>query len=64
MASRFYGLNRGQHEFDVTEGAATGATDVEIRVDTGKNLTKEEILQKLRELMNVILKNNSSTWGL
>lgn len=64
MASRFYGLNRGQTEFSVTEGASTGSTDVEVRVDTGKSLTKEEILQKLEQLRNVILKNASSTWGL
>ena len=55
MADRFFGLNRGQREFDVTEGASTGSTDIEIRVDTGKSWKKSEILQKLEELKNHIL---------
>lgn len=64
MASRFYGFNRGQNEFQVTEGASTGSTDVELRVDTGRSLTINEILDFLERLQNVILKNQSKTWGL
>lgn len=59
MASEFYGLNRGQTEFKVTEGAATGGTDIEVRIDTGKGWTMAEIQQKLEELANFILKNAS-----
>lgn len=45
MASVFYGLNRGQTENGeaVTVGASTGATDVELRVDTGKGLTRNDV---------------------
>ncbi len=64
MASRYYGLNRGQTEFQVTEGASTGSTDIELRVDTGKSLTKNDIILALEYFINIILKNASNTWGL
>lgn len=58
MANRYYGLNRGQTEFSVTEGAATGSTDIEIRVDLSKSLIKSEVLVKLDELIDHIIKGN------
>jgi hypothetical protein len=61
MPSRFYGLNRGQTEFQVAEGAATTTTDIEVRIDTGKGWTPAEVQQKLEELGNHILKNSSGT---
>lgn len=60
MANRYYGFNRGQTEFEVTEGASTGSTDVEFRVDDTKNLTKDELERFLQMLKNVILKNLST----
>lgn len=64
MANRFYGLNRGQTEFNVTEGASTGSVDVEVNIDLTKNLTKEEVLQIIYMLGNHILKNTTKTFGL
>jgi hypothetical protein len=61
MPSRFYGLNRGQTEFFIVEGTATLATDIELRVDTGKGWTAAEVQQKLGELGNYVLKNTSGT---
>lgn len=46
MASVFYGINRGQSDaqpYVVVEGASTNATDIELRIDTGKGLTKREV---------------------
>jgi hypothetical protein len=46
MASHFVGLNRGQEGAlysDFTTGTSTGSTDVELRVDDGKNLTKKDV---------------------
>lgn len=63
MASEFYGFNRGQTEFSVTEGSSTGSTDVELRVDLTKNLTKEEICSILQMLENVIMKNTTKVLG-
>ena len=46
MASIFLGLNRGvvdEGPDNITEGASTGSTDVELRIDTGKGLTRLEV---------------------
>jgi len=67
MASAFYGLNRGQTgrtsaagTQQVTESAtATGSTDVEVRIDLTKGLTKAEILIIMERLKEWILKNQS-----
>jgi len=45
MASIYLGMNRGQNpgiESSVTEGASTGSTDIEIRIDTGKGTLRSE----------------------
>lgn len=57
MASIFIGLNRGAADSpgSVTEGASTGGTDVELRIDTGKSLTRLEvtiITNRLLEYLN------------
>ena len=47
MASTYYGVFRGvNHGFqnsDVTVGASTGSTDVEVRIDNGKSWTRLEL---------------------
>lgn len=46
MASIYVGLNRGAQAMNpqnVTEGSSTGSTDVELRFDTGKGLTRKDI---------------------
>lgn len=58
MANRYYGLNRGQTNNDVTEGSSTGSTDVELRVDLSKSFTKSDILMKLVEFAMWIVKGN------
>lgn len=60
MATRRYGLSRGETEFSVTEsvGAATNADNVEVTVDLAVSLTKSEVLQKLDEIKNHITKGN------
>ena len=58
MASRYYGINRGQTEFSVVEGSSTGTKDVELVVDLSKSLTKAEVLEKIEEIKNHILKGN------
>jgi len=57
MASIYLGLNRGAEDSpgDVTEGSSTGSTDVELRIDTGKGLTRQEvtiITERLLEYLN------------
>lgn len=67
MASSYFGLNRGQTgrssaagTSPVTESAsATGSTDVEVRVDATKSLTKNEIINLLEAIKDHMLKNAS-----
>ena len=54
MASRFLCLNRGQNEFSIVENAATQSADIELRIDTGKNLTKNEVLMAVEWFENYI----------
>lgn len=57
MAKQYFGLNRGQTEFDITQDSSTVSKDVELVIDLSKSLTKSEVLIKLEELENAILKN-------
>jgi len=60
MATRRYGLSRGETDFQVTEavGAATATDDMEFTVDLTKNITKEEAMRTLRMFERWILKGN------
>lgn len=60
MATRRYGLSRGETEFQVTEGvgAATNADDVEVTVDLAKSLDKNDVIIKLKEIINHLVKGN------
>lgn len=51
MASIFIGVNRGTNDMSfnsVTEGASTGATDFEFRIDTGKGSDRFDAIRALR----------------
>jgi hypothetical protein len=60
MATRRYGLSRGETEFQVTEsvGAAVNADNVELTVDLAVSLTKEDVLLAIRKLEGHIIKGN------
>jgi hypothetical protein len=58
MADRFYGLDRGETEFDVSEGAASPSKGVEVAVDLAVNLTKSEVLMLLEQIKGHIVKGN------
>lgn len=59
MATRIYGLSKGETEFQVTEGvgSAVAADNVELTVDIAANLEKREVLEKLDMIKNHIVKN-------
>ncbi len=58
MASRFYGLNHGQHEVDVTDTSTTTAsTAVEVRVDLAKITYKQQAYDDLIYIANKILQS-------
>lgn len=58
MADRIYGLDRGDNEFDVSEGSSSPTKDVEVVVDLAVSLEKSEVIQKLDEIKNHIIKGN------
>lgn len=60
MATRLYGLSRGETEFEVTEGvgSAVSADGVELTVDLAVSLTKNEVLLALDMFKNHIVKGN------
>jgi hypothetical protein len=57
MASTFIGLNRGQTgatPSDFTIGASTGSTDLEVRIDTGKSLTRQDAKLMLEAITRIV----------
>lgn len=57
MASRYFGISRGQKEFDIVEGSSTNSTNVELVVDLAANVEKSELIDMLNALKNKILKS-------
>jgi hypothetical protein len=59
MASNFLGINRGKLQTmgSVSASAATNATDFELRIDTGKSSTKEDVILALDLLKIYIISN-------
>jgi len=55
MASVFYGINRGKNFETAVVGSSTNSTDVEIRVDSTKILSREELFEAIEQLENYIL---------
>lgn len=66
MASIFIGVNRGQNDNPETavESGATNATDVELRIDTGKGLTRHEVVIKTRQLLRYLEDGRSTFFTL
>lgn len=58
MADRIYGLDRGDTEFDVSEGSSSPTKDVEVVVDLAVSLEKSEVLQLIEMIKNHIIKGN------
>lgn len=58
MASNFLGINRGQFKTgDVATGSSTQATDFELRIDTGKASTKQDVVLAAEILLQFIISN-------
>lgn len=60
MATRRYGLSRGESEFQVTEavGAAVAADGVEVTFDLAVSLTRQDVLDALDAIKRHIIKGN------
>lgn len=60
MADNFLGTNRGKLDdvpVSITVGTSTGATDIELRVDTGKGTTRQDVVKALEAIKSFILSN-------
>lgn len=57
MAQVYYGVNRGKNSESATVATSTQGNDVEIRVNTGNVLTREEFLEAILQLKNSIIQN-------
>ena len=58
MADHFFGVNRGiirKVSPNVTTGASTGSTDIEVRVGDGFGWTKHEVAAALEAIKNYII---------
>lgn len=58
MAQVYYGVNRGKNFESATVNTSTQSNDVEIRVNTANVLSREELLEALSQLENLIVQNN------
>lgn len=60
MADRFYSVNKGETEFQITEGSSTSSESIELRVAlaVATPLTKNDVLVALDMFKNHILKGN------
>lgn len=64
MASNFLGLNRGEldmNQGNVSNGTTTASDDIELRMDSGKNLTRKDVLMAM-ELFEAFIESNSGTF--
>lgn len=60
MADNFIGINRGALDdvpASITVGSSTGAKDIELRVDTGKGTTRQDVIKALEAIKSYILSN-------
>ena len=60
MATRRYGISRGETDFSITEGvgAAVASDNIELTFDLAVGLTREDVLLALDKIPNHILKGN------
>ncbi len=60
MANNFIGINRGKLDdvpASIAVGSSTQATDIELRVDTGKGTTRKDVIVALEAIQNYIMSN-------
>lgn len=60
MATRRYGVSRGETGDQVTEavGAATASDSVELTVDLAVNLTREDVLLAIEKIERKVIEGN------
>lgn len=66
MASEYIGYNRGADlsPMQATVGTSTGSTDVELRIDLTKSLTREDIILITEAIERYVLDQRITFMGL
>lgn len=72
MASIYIGANRGviatgpdaQTSGGIIEGSSTGSTDVELRIDTGKGTTRQEVRDIVARLLEYLMDGRTAVFPL
>lgn len=54
MASRYWGLNRGEYYTNIVEQSSTPSKDLELKLDLTKAMTREDVLIQLEQIMIAI----------
>lgn len=54
----YYGINKGENEYQAVVGTSTNSTDVEIVVNATNITTREALLVALEKLENFIIRQN------
>lgn len=55
MASRYYGINKGQTEFAIVEGSSTNSTNIELVVNLASSPSREDVILALEKFENYII---------
>jgi hypothetical protein len=56
VANYFYGINKGQNEYQAVVGTSTNSVDIELNVNGTNVTTKQDIVNALKKLKNYILR--------
>jgi hypothetical protein len=66
VANIFIGVNRGaaDNPDNITEGASTGSTDIELRIDTGVGWTRAEADRAVTRLIEYLNDGRTSVYTL
>lgn len=66
MANAFFGINRGNDGLvpvQIVRGSSTGATDIELRIDDTKGVTRKDVKIALEALENLFDQPGSAPDG-
>lgn len=58
MANRYIGNDKGATYVNITEDSSTTSKDVEVVIDLSASMSKSEVLVKLEEIKDYIIKAN------
>lgn len=58
MADRFYSVDKGETQGNITEGSSTSSEDIELRIDLAPAMSREMVVIALENIKNHIMKGN------